>query len=197
MITNKTARILLGVSAVSLLLGPTGLLAAEGGKPKVLKPCMQCHTGDGNNDLRGKLGSVSMKAETIKIDTGKASWIVNFDEDTSLDGAEAFNKIGKGKEILVNFRDEDGALFADSVAVKPPAKLDPSQMIKVDELMPLVQQGPEAGKFTIVDARPGKLFIQGHIPGAISIYDAQFDKNLDKLPKNKENLLVFYCGGPT
>ena len=26
---------------------------------------------------------------------------------------------------------------------------------------------------------------------------AQFDKNLEKLPKNKDNLLVFYCGGPT
>jgi rhodanese-related sulfurtransferase len=88
-------------------------------------------------------------------------------------------------------------LLADSVDVKPPAQLDPAMLIKVDELAPLVEQGPEKANFTIVDARPGKLFIQGHIPGAISIYDAQFDKNLDKLPKNKENLLVFYCGGPT
>ena len=39
--------------------------------------------------------------------------------------------------------------------------------------------------------------IEGYIPGAISIYDAQFEKNLDKLPKNKDNLIVFYCGGPT
>ena len=37
----------------------------------------------------------------------------------------------------------------------------------------------------------------GHIPGAISIYDAQFEKNLDKLPANKDNMLIFYCGGPT
>ena len=46
---------------------------------------MQCHTGDGENDIRGKLGSVSMKASTIKVDTGGGSWLINFDDDTSLE----------------------------------------------------------------------------------------------------------------
>lgn len=192
---RRFGQVLLGTAALSIMLVPAAGLAKE--KPKVLKPCMQCHADNADNDLRGKLGSVSMKAETIKIDTGGASWLVNFDEDTSLDGADAINKIPKGKEILISYRQEDGMLVADSVAVKAPAKLDPEMLIKVDDLAPLVEQGPEKGQFTIVDARPGKLFIQGHIPGAISIYDAQFEKNLDKLPKNKDNLLVFYCGGPT
>jgi hypothetical protein len=139
-----------------------------------------------------------MKAETLKVDTGDGvSWLINFDEDTTLDGAEALNKIPNGKEVLVTFRHEDGAMIADSVAVKPPEKLDPAMVINIDELVPLVSQGPEKGQFTLVDARPGKVYLEGHIPGAISIYDAQFDKNLDKLPKNKDNLLVFYCGGPT
>ena len=186
----------LGLSSAVLLMVP-GTIMAENAKPKVLKPCMQCHADTPENGIRGRLGSVSMKAETIKVDTGGASWLVNFDEDTGLTGAEAFNKIGSGKEILVTYREEDGALYAESVDVKPPAELDEAMLIKVDELAPLVAQGPEKAQFTIVDARPGKLFGEGHIPGAISIYDAQFDKNLDKLPKNKENLLVFYCGGPT
>lgn len=195
MVAGKLGKAVLGTAALSLMFIPGMAMAKE--KPKVLKPCMQCHADGADNDLRGKLGSVSMKAETIKIDTGGASWLVGFDDDTSLDGAEAFNKIPKGKEILISYRQEDGALFADAVAVKPPAQLPAEQLIKVDELAPLIEQGPEKGQFTIVDARPGKLFIQGHIPGAISIYDAQFEKNLDKLPEEKENLLVFYCGGPT
>lgn len=194
---NSTlTKTVLGLAAVSLLMVPGSLLAKDA-KPKVLKPCMQCHTDDTENDIRGRLGSVSMKAETLKVDTGGGSWLVNFDDETTLTGAEAFNKIGSGKEVLVTYRQEDGLLMADSVDVKPPAKLDSAMLIKVEELAPLVAMGPEKGKFTIVDARPGKLFIEGHIPGAISIYDAQFDKNLDKLPKNKDNLLVFYCGGPT
>jgi len=194
--TGRTfTKAILGISALSLMLIPGISMAKE--KPNVLKPCMQCHTDAGDNDIRGKLGSVSMKAETIKVDTGGASWLVNFDDDTSLEGAEALNKIPAGKEILITYRQEDGALLAESVSVKPPAKLDPALLIKIDELAPLIEQGPEKGNFTIVDARPGKLYIEGYIPGAISIYDAQFEKNLDKLPKNKDNLIVFYCGGPT
>ncbi len=186
---------LLGISALALMLIPGVGLAQE--KPKVLKPCMQCHTGDGENDIRGKLGSVSMKAATIKVDTGGGSWLINFDDDTALEGAEALNKIPADHEVLVSYRQEDGVLLAESVAVKPPATLDPALIIAIDELAPLIEQGPEKGTFTIVDARPGKLYDEGYIPGAISIYDAQFEKNLDKLPKNKDNLLIFYCGGPT
>ena len=193
---SKLTKTVLGLAAVSLLMVP-GTLQAKDAKPKVLKPCMQCHTDDTENDIRGRLGSVSMKAETLKVDTGGGSWLITFDDETTLTGAEALNKIDSGKEVLVTYRQEDGLLVADSVYVKPPAELDPAMLIKVDELVPLIAKGPEEGKFTIVDARPGKLFMEGHIPGAISIYDAQFDENLDKLPKNKDNLLVFYCGGPT
>ena len=196
MLSRKLTMAALGLSGAVMLLVP-GTIMAENAKPKVLKPCMQCHADTADNGIRGKLGSVSMKAETIKVDTGGASWLVNFDDDTDLTGAEAFNKIGAGKEVLITFYEEDGALYAESIDVKPPAKLDPAMLIKVDELAPLIEQGPEKGNFAIVDARPGKLFIEGYIPGALSIYDAQFDKNLDKLPKNKDNLLVFYCGGPT
>ena len=196
MLSRKLTMAALGLSGAVLLMVP-GTVMAENAKPKVLKPCMQCHADTADNGIRGKLGSVSMKAETIKVDTGGASWLVSFDDDTDLTGAEAFNKIAAGKEVLITFYEEDGTLYAESIDVKPPAKLDPAMLIKVDELAPLIEQGPEKGNFTIVDARPGKLFIEGHIPGALSIYDAQFEKNLEKLPKNKDNLLVFYCGGPT
>ncbi len=48
----------------------------------------------------------------------------------------------------------------------------------------------------VVDARPKrKKYDKGHIPGAISIPDTQFDKYKDKLPRDKDKLLVFYCGG--
>ncbi|WP_136807399.1 rhodanese-like domain-containing protein [Desulfosediminicola flagellatus] len=194
---NKTVMTaLFGSLAATCLLLPNAALAGSE-KPKVLKPCMQCHKGDAADTIRGKLSSVSMKAETLNVSTGGGTWLIGFDEDTTLKGAELMNKIGKDKEVKVKFIEEDGALYAKSISVKKPAKLAPEKLIKIDTLAPLVEKGPEAGNFTIVDARPGKLFVTGHIPGAISIYDAQFEKNLDKLPKDKDNLLVFYCGGPT
>ena len=48
----------------------------------------------------------------------------------------------------------------------------------------------------IIDARPKRAkYDQGHIPMAISIPDSQFDKAADQLPKDKNALLIFYCGG--
>jgi len=50
-------------------------------------------------------------------------------------------------------------------------------------------------KFVLVDARPARMYGKGHIRGAISIPDSQFDKHLGKLPADKTVSLVFYCGG--
>jgi rhodanese-related sulfurtransferase len=48
----------------------------------------------------------------------------------------------------------------------------------------------------LIDARPYKpKYIKGHIPMAVSIPDSQFDKMTDRLPADKNSLLIYYCGG--
>lgn len=48
----------------------------------------------------------------------------------------------------------------------------------------------------LIDARPYKpKYIAGHIPMAVSIPDTQFEKLTDRLPADKNKLLIFYCGG--
>ena len=55
---------------------------------------------------------------------------------------------------------------------------------------------PMSEDVMLIDARPYKpKYIKGHIPMAVSIPDSQFDKMTDKLPANKNALLIFYCGG--
>ncbi len=49
----------------------------------------------------------------------------------------------------------------------------------------------------LVDARPEFKFKKGHIPTAINIPVSKFEKYIGKLPKDKNKLLVFYCGGFT
>jgi len=65
----------------------------------------------------------------------------------------------------------------------------------------LVQQYakvPQPEGAMIIDSRPCKpKFVQGHIPTAVNIPDSQFGKMTDKLPQDKNTLLIFYCGGPT
>ena len=48
----------------------------------------------------------------------------------------------------------------------------------------------------LIDARPYKpKYVNGHIPGAVSIPDSQFDKSVGLLPADKDALLIYYCGG--
>ena len=50
----------------------------------------------------------------------------------------------------------------------------------------------------IIDARPKRAkYDKGHIPGAVSIPDSEFDKMTAQLPAQKDALLIFYCEGPT
>jgi rhodanese-related sulfurtransferase len=58
------------------------------------------------------------------------------------------------------------------------------------------QQVDAKADMVLVDSRPkqGK-YDQGHLPGAISISDTQFDKLTSQLPADKNKMLVFYCGG--
>ncbi|MBW2655400.1 MAG: rhodanese-like domain-containing protein [Deltaproteobacteria bacterium] len=55
---------------------------------------------------------------------------------------------------------------------------------------------PMPDNVMIVDARPYKVkYTKGHIPGAISIPFSKFDKKTNLLPKDKNALLIYYCGG--
>ncbi|MBF0330032.1 MAG: rhodanese-like domain-containing protein [Nitrospirae bacterium] len=181
------------VAAVTLYCSG-GLFAAE--KPQILKPCTQCHQAEANK-LRGTVGSVSGKAETIQVETG-ATWIVKFDEKTKINNwQQPVNKIPKEKEIAVVFAEKEGKLYAESITVKPPAKVRDEQLIKAEALSKLIALGADKGNYIIIDSRPAPRFGEAHIPGAINIYDADFDKNIEKLPKEKDKILVFYCAGPT
>ncbi|UCG78909.1 MAG: hypothetical protein JSV21_03510 [Nitrospirota bacterium] len=190
----STGILYLAVCAFLLISGTDVLAAAE--KPTITKPCVQCHKGQ-KDILRGKLDSVSMKAGTMKVSIGNAVWLVSFDDGLEVVGAPAVNKIKTGKEVAISVVREGADVRAKKITVKQPAKVPPEKLMKVEDLKKLVAKGPEMGKYTLVDARPAKRYNEGHIPGAISIFDGQFDNSITKLPKDKDNMLIFYCGGPT
>jgi rhodanese-related sulfurtransferase len=58
------------------------------------------------------------------------------------------------------------------------------------------KQIDEKATMVLVDSRPkARQYDKGHVPGAISIPDSEFDKMVDKLPADKATPLYFYCGG--
>jgi len=189
----KRLAMLICVFSAVVVSGRVGLSSE---KPRIAPICKQCHLPD-DRLLRGNFVSLSQKAETIQIQIGPATWIVKYDDETKLKGAEKINKIPRDKEISIEIEERAGHLYAKSVAVKPPAKVPEEKLIKVEELAKLIEKGHEKGGFFLIDSRPAPRYHEGHIPGAISIYDAEFEKHISRLPQDKDTLLIFYCAGVT
>lgn len=85
------------------------------------------------------------------------------------------------------------ALLAGAATASEPWMHD--DIVNVDFVISKVTV-PMPEDVMIIDARPYKpKYVKGHIPGAVSIPFSEFDKKTDLLPKDKDTLLIYYCGG--
>jgi hypothetical protein len=176
--------------ALVLLAGPA---LAE--KPTIGKPCVNCHKAQ-KDVLRGKFHSASQKAQTLQMQVGRHVWLVRFDQATQVVGAPEVKKIPRKKEIAVHYQMRQGEVYAKRIILKPPAKVPEEKLIKTDAVLRLVQG--KGGEYVLLDARPPRRYHEGHIPTAKSMPLAAFQKLKDKLlPRDKNTLVVFYCGGVT
>jgi len=179
-----------------VLLGTSGLSFAE--RPTVLAPCKQCHQPE-KDLVRGTLVSVSEKFKTINVQVGqKLVWIINYGEDLKVTGADKLLSVSKDKEISIRFTGDEKKPYAVNLTVKPPAKVAPEKLVSLDEMKKFVDMGPEKGGYLLIDSRPKPRFNEGHILHAVSLDNAKFDELKDKiLPKEKDKIIIMYCGGVT
>ena len=146
------------------------------------------------NVYKGKILGKSNKAKTISIEVGKGdaatTKMVKFDDQTT--GLEFAQK---DEAAIINWEQRGTDKYA--TAIKPKLAKLPEGVteIKTDELHGLLEKGTA---LTLVDARPESRYDQAHLPGAINIPVPKLKKMKGEvLPKDKDMLLVFYCGGPT
>jgi rhodanese-related sulfurtransferase len=103
--------------------------------------------------------------------------------------------------VLALFAASPLAVYAPAASAADAAAVQAKEgwyknLVDFDYMKGQVEIPPKAG-VTLVDARPAaRKYDLGHIPGAISIPDSQFEKMTDKLPADKAALLIFYCEGP-
>ena len=180
---------------VTTVIGTAELSYA--GKPTVAPSCKQCHQAQ-DKVIRGTLVSVTEKFKTVQVAVGSVVWVVNYSDDTKVIGASKLAAIPKEKEIAVTYTGEEKTPSAVSVSVKQPAEIPAEKLVKLDEMQKLVEMGPEKGNYILFDSRPAPRFNEGHIPHAVSFPQPAFDTLKGKLlPKEKDKLLIFYCGGVT
>nr|WP_321467948.1 rhodanese-like domain-containing protein [uncultured Desulfobulbus sp.] len=144
----------------------------------------------------GVVAGVSERAQSLSLTLGKEDegekqvMMLKFDGNT-----KGMNLAAKGKPVKVTYERRGGDLFATEVELKVAKLPEGISEIKTDELKKLID-----GKknLYLVDSRPTGRFNQAHLPGAHSIPLPELKKKQAAvLPKDKNTLLVFYCGGIT
>ena len=192
-------------SLFALLLLPA-LVAAEPAAPKPAsaKLCTLCHTTAPDN-LRGHFDALASLSNSIQLKVDERTEVLRYDKATlkvitpepSASVDAALKGIAKGHEVRVEYTEKDGVKTAVVVAIKPPVKLAAHETITLEEVQKLVAAGPEQGKYFLFDSRPAPRFLEGAIPTAVNLPFPAFDKNVDKLPADKQALVIFYCSGKT
>lgn len=193
--------------AVLFLVMPNGQAqekAAPQAKPTIAKLCTNCHQPEPGN-LRGNFDNVAYKTKSIQIKIDEATEILVFDDKLKIENFQApadtpdqpLRALKRGKEVRIAYTEKDGKKFATLVSAKPAIKVAPEKQISTADIEKLVAMGPEKGKYLLIDARPAPRFMEGTIPTAINIPFAAFDKMVEKLPKEKDALIVYFCAGVT
>ncbi len=178
--------------------------AAPQAKPTMAKLCANCHQPQPGT-IRGNFDSVAYKTKSIQVKIDEATELLRFDDKLTILNVQApadspeqpLRGLKKGKEIRIDYTEKDGRKVATLISAKIPIKVAPEKQVKTEEMEKLVAQGPEKGKYMLIDARPLPRVQEGFIPTAVNIPFPAFEKMKDKLPADKAMLIVYYCAGVT
>jgi len=194
----KRMKNMFGILTATLLLWALpNTWAAVDTSPIVQNNCMNCHQNFGKmkNVIAGNLSGKSMKASSIQMKIGSRLEMVKFTPETKIKNIPDIESLKGGMALRVHYEVTGSDRVASRIVVKPKIKVPPEQMIDVKELTQLIEKGPKEGAYTLVDSRPSPGYMKGHIPSAISIPFPKMKEMLGKLPKEKDQLVIFYCQG--
>lgn len=144
--------------------------------------------------LKGPIAGRSNKAKTISITVGSGAaaktMMVRFDDNT-----EGLEYAKKGEAAIIRWEQRGEDKFATVIEPKLAKLPEGVTEIKTEELYKMLQ---DHVPMVLADARPAMRYNQGHLPGAVSIPVPMLKEQKEAvLPKDKDALIVFYCGGYT
>lgn len=142
--------------------------------------------------VTGQIKSISKKAQTIQIKDAKANktYVIKLGKATRFNHAKSIKDFIVNDKVVVDYQPGSPAVSIKRVMIK----ISPKRLISTTNLVKLMRSRQQ---FTIIDSRPAGRYQEGHIPGSISVPVSNMKNMWNKLPVNKNRVLVFYCGGPT
>jgi len=185
------------LAAAATICALPGALAATDTAPIVQNNCMKCHQNFGKmeNVIAGNMSGKSMEANSIQMKINNRLEMIKFTPETKISNVPDMKSLKGGMAMRVHYEIKGSDRVAKKIVVKPKIKVPPEQLINVKELTELINMGPGKGAYTLVDSRPTPGYLKGHIPTAISIPFPKMKQMLEKLPEEKDRLVIFYCQG--
>jgi rhodanese-related sulfurtransferase len=169
-------------------------VAALKAKPTLAPLCAGCHKPE-PGVLMGLLDSIAVKSQTLQLDLTSHKEVVKFTDATKLVNVASYEDMRayKGKAFTIRFTEAKNDKVAAQITRFDVLKaIKPEDKLSKDELKKLMAEKKD---LVIIDARPVPRYEEGHLPGAIVIPAAVLEKQAEKLPKEKDRTLVFYCMG--
>ncbi|MEF3253964.1 MAG: hypothetical protein K6348_00125 [Deferribacterales bacterium] len=175
------------------------LWASQPSKPSMAPLCKGCHQPD-SNMVRGTLDYFVEKTKTFQLDLSApgapAKEVFFYDQCTKVKNLEEISDMGdyKGRAFRVYYYEtSEGKKIATLITRFDILKtIAPEDKLDRDGLKNILLHDKNA---VLIDARPPVAYKAGYIPGAIVIPAAELEKHVDKLPKDKNTTLIFYCVG--
>jgi hypothetical protein len=195
MYKNKK-RLLTTAIATLFLVNPMIGMSQNGSSPTEISNCEECVDSADTNIVNGTLEAISFKASMLQLTTNSGATVVKFNDKTILTGVGDFSEIRSGSKLVIEYLKKDGVLLAVSIeAIIKASAVLPDNQISANSLADLLLD--KTAVVALIDARSAQSFNREHIPSALSISAGTFDKNRDKLPAEKDHLIVYYCDGTT
>lgn len=201
---NYSWRMYVGLTAAALTAPWTAWAAdqAPPAKAKDVKSCAVCHAPE-EGQMRAFFDNVSMKSQAIQLKLDATAEMVKFDEDklqivngsTPGDIEKSLRDVKKGHEVRVAYTEgANGVKTISELSIKPNMSVAAEKKMSTEDVEKLITSKET---YTLIDARPPLKFQEGAIATAINIPFPAFQKSVDKLPQDKNALIVYYCAGAT
>jgi len=193
---------LVSIAVLCAAVPALAVAQAPAGKPTIPQVCTSCHQAQ-PNALQGIYENVAFKSQAIQLKIDANTEIVKFDPKTlkvkdagAMKPAESLRDLPKNREARIDYVEKDGQKIATQIAFKGPVKIAPEKVSSYEEVERLVARGQD-GSYVLIDSRPLPRVQEGTIPGAINLPYPAWDKFVGRLPKDKGQLVVFFCQGVT
>ena len=153
----------------------------------------QAVAGQEFKELKGVFLGKSYKAKLISLRIGEKTLLLPYDGETA-----GLGEVAQGDNVLLRYRGEgNGKMALEVVPVMAALPVGVTE-IDAEELLSMVSDRSQTGKYLLIDCRPADFYAETHLPTAVSIpWTATKEVKLAGLPAYKEQLLIFYCLGST